>query len=97
MNLSDKILDQQQESSAKRKELIQALRREAFFTASVRLCDIFTDAADMLYADEQEIKGWREGQSQRVELSEDQRENISNQVELQKIINAVKQAVSSPV
>jgi len=87
MNLSDKIKTQHKAASIERKELVKSLIKEAYSTQSVRLTEMLRNAADMLYADEQEIKGWREGQSQRVELSEDQRENMDNQVQLQRQIN----------
>jgi len=79
MNLSDKIKVQHQAASIKRKELI-AILDECLggpATLTTREATAIKDAADMLTADEQEIQGWRE----------DQRENLNNQVKLQKIIN----------
>lgn len=78
MNLSERIQAQHQASSTKRTELINLLRLH------YPSYTLVMQAAVMLAEDEQEIQGWRE----------DQKENMDNQVQLQKIINGLTCALN---
>lgn len=76
-------------ATSERAELIAGIKHElAEFAHNKTLETLLLDAANMLEADTQEIAGWKA----------DQKENLRNQVELQRQINSLKaQQVAVPM